>query len=58
MKRFFMSDIYNVDRMTEDFLTVSEAESKYFDRFGYEPDIIKIIDSLGGTVEVIKDLRK
>lgn len=55
MKRFFMSDVYNTDRMEEDFLTVSEAESKYFDRFGYEPDIIKIIDSLGGTIEVIKE---
>ena len=56
MKRFFMSDFYNVDIMTEDFLTVSKAESRYFDRFGYKPDVIKIIDSSGGTIEVIKGL--
>ena len=49
-----MMDRSNTDRLTADFLTVSEAESEFFNHYGYEPDVIKIIDGMGGVVEVIK----
>ncbi len=55
MKRFLMMDRSGTDRMTAEFLTVSEAESDFFNHYGYEPDIIKIIDSSGGVVDVIKE---
>ena len=55
MKRFLMMDRSGTDRMTAEFLAVSEAESEFFNHYGYEPDIIKIIDDMGGVVEVIKE---
>ena len=55
MKTFLMMDRSNTDRLTADFLTVSEAKSEFFNHYGYEPDIIKIIDDFGGVVEVIKE---
>ena len=55
MKRFLMMDRSGKDRMTAEFLTVSEAESEFFNHYGYEPDIIKIIDDMGGVLEVIKE---
>ena len=55
MERFLMMDRSGTDRMTAEFLTVSEAESGFFNHYGYEPDIVKIIDDFGGVVEVIKE---
>lgn len=57
--RYFMMDAAGVDRLTIDMdeNSIQYAESRFFYMFGYMPDVVKTIDSLGGTVEVIKDTR-
>ena len=57
MKRFFMMDIYGVDRMTKEAKDAKTATTFFFFFFGYYPDIVKEIDNLGGVIRVIKDIR-
>ena len=57
-KRFFMMDSYSVDRLTYEGrnATLDEAIKAFRDMHGYEPDVVKTIDELGGTLEVFKDV--
>ena len=58
MKRFFMMDIYGVDRMTKEAKDSKTPTTFFWDMFGYYPDIVKEIDNEGGVIRVIKDIRE
>jgi hypothetical protein len=55
-----MRDKYNSTthsiKITNENITLDFAISEYFDKIGYLPDYIAIIDSLGGLVTVIKEV--
>jgi len=50
-----MSDKYNTDRLTIRANTTEDAVNEFYNKYGYNPDIIKIIDDLGGVIETIKE---
>lgn len=54
-QRYFASDKYNTDRLTIKAFTVEEVANEFYNKYGYNPDIIKIIDDLGGVIETIKE---
>ncbi len=54
MKRFLMMDRSNTDRLTTEQNTRTEAGKAFYNKYGYNPDVIKIIDDMGGVVKVLK----
>lgn len=56
--RYFMMDVYNTDRLIIEGRNVSpeQAMESFRNLFGYAPDIVKTIDELGGTLDVLKDV--
>lgn len=56
--RYLLTDDYNVDRLIVDAnnLSVEDAEKMFLDKFGYNPDVVKTIDGLGGTIKVVKGM--
>ena len=53
-ERYFMMDFYGIDRLTIETSARWIAEKEYYNKFGYMPDIIKIIDEIGGVIEILK----
>lgn len=53
--KYLMSDKYNTDRLTTRANTIEDAVNEFYNKYGYNPDIIKIIDDLGGVIETIKE---
>jgi hypothetical protein len=53
-ERYFLMDFWGVDRLTVRASARWKAEKEFYNTYGYMPDIVKIIDELGGTVETLK----
>lgn len=60
MYKYYMRDKYNSTthsiKITNENITLDFAISEYFDKIGYLPDYIAIIDNFGGLVTVIKEV--
>jgi hypothetical protein len=53
-ERYFLMDFYGVDRLTVRAYSRWQAEKEFYNTHGYMPDIVKIIDELGETIEILK----
>lgn len=53
-ERYFLMDFWGVDRLTVRASARWKAEKAFYNTYGYTPDIVKIIDELGGTIETLK----
>ena len=53
-RKIFLMDFWGVDRLTVIASARWQAEKEFYNAYGYMPDIVKIIDEFGGTIETLK----